>query len=568
MAMLSPSFSSFGLAATLFILAAIPMMMFRRKQAVTSTGNHPAATAKSTSSQPLASSAPEQLPQHIQRLIAELTPGSVILQSDPVAFQQAVDANYWAQQNREITPACIVRPHDAQQLSRAVKILKQEYDSRRAFNQDSLGKGKPERLFAVRSGGLNPALGAATVKGGVVIDLGLICDVNPSEDGSTVTIGAGAKWIDVYKNLEEKGLVVMGGRSTPAGVGGLTLQGGLSFYTPRHGFVCSNAERYEVVLADGNIVTASASEHPDLWRVLKGGGNNFGIVTRITLRSFPLEPLWFGQVFAPAAFQQTKAMKAYHDYLEHASSGKPGAFDENAAGPILVFAHVRGVPFHIMVLQLVYTKVTPKNNKQWPEHWKKTGFTSLWSVRRDCSVRSHVSAVEQNGSTAPPGTRHMLAATTIRNDVETMQAVYAVFCRTTETMRHVKGLLFPMMFQAILPGWVNKGHPNVLGLQDCTEPLIIIGCPVTWADPKDDEFVWATIRRMLEEIDKTAAAKGTSHPYRFMNYCMDFQRPYDGCGEENRKLLREASQKYDPDGLFQKGCTGGFKLPWTRRSPQ
>ena len=169
--------------------------------------------------------------------------------------------------------------------------------------------------------------------------------------------------------------------------------------------------------------------------------------------------------------------------------------------------------------------------------------------------------MEQNGRTAPAGTRHMQGTTTIRNDIETMKAAYAIFCQTTTELRHVKGLLFPFTFQTILPGWMNKGHPNVLGLEGCPEPLIIIGCSVTWAEAKDDLLVRSAIRRTLAQIDAAAALRQSSHPYRFMNYAMEWQQPYKGCGEENLKLMREASRKYDPDGLFQIGCAGGFKLP-------
>lgn len=315
---------------------------------------------------------------------------------------------------------------------------------------------------------------------------------------------------------------------------------------------------YEVVLADGSVVTASASEHPDLWRVLKGGAGNFGIVTRFTLRSLPAAPLWFGQLFTPAAFQQAKALKVYHDYLAHASSGRPGAFDENAAGPILSFAYVQRIGLQIIALQLVYTKA-PEDGK-WPAYWKKTGFTSLWTLYRSCGVRSHTSAVEQNGSTAPAGTRHVQGTTTIRNDLEAMTAAYAVFCQTTAELRRVKGLDFPFTFQALLPTWMNKGYPNVLGLEGCTEPLIIIGCSVTWTKASDDDLVRSTVRRTLDRIEAAAAARDAGHPYRFMNYAMEWQRPYEGCGEENLMLMQEASRKYDPDGLFQSGSAGGFKL--------
>ena len=315
---------------------------------------------------------------------------------------------------------------------------------------------------------------------------------------------------------------------------------------------------YEVVLANGSIVTASASEHPELWRVLKGGANNFGVVTRFTMRSMPAAPLWASQTIAPAAFQHAKALKAYHSYLKHASSGQPGAFDENAAGPILSFVYIQRIGVQLISLNMTYTKA-PKDN-QWPLHWKETGFTSLWSFYRSSKVQSHTSAVERFGRTAPAGTRHVQGTTTIRNDAETMATAYTIFCETTTKLRNVKGLLFPFTFQAILPAWMNKGHPNVLGLEDCTEPLLIINCSVTWAKAEDDELVRSTIRNTLEQIDAAAAARQANHPYRFMNYCMEWQRPYDGCGEENSKLMREASRKYDPTGLFQTGCTGGFKL--------
>ena len=170
---------------------------------------------------PLAGVAPEQLPRHIQDLLAEL-PGCVILQSDVEVFQEALDRS-WAQPNREIIPACIVRPHDVRQLSKAVAVLKREHDGRSGKSGKA---GEPaEGLFAVRSGALNPGLAVAAVQDGVVIDLSKLCEVTPSADRATVTLGAGAKWIDVHRKLEETGLAVLGGRSSPAGVGGLVLQG-------------------------------------------------------------------------------------------------------------------------------------------------------------------------------------------------------------------------------------------------------------------------------------------------------------------------------------------------------
>lgn len=203
--MTSQIFYSYSVAAFVILTS---VLMLRRKQ------NGQQLTTKS---HPLTSVPHEQLPKHIQSLLAEL-PGCVILPDDIEAFQKAVDYS-WAQTIREIVPACIVRPHDTQELSKAVGILKRELDSRSQAGAPITG------FFTIRSGGVNPGLGAATVQDGIVIDLSLFSEVTPAVDGSTVTLGTGAKWIDVYKTLDEKGLVVMGGRNSPVGVGGLTLQG-------------------------------------------------------------------------------------------------------------------------------------------------------------------------------------------------------------------------------------------------------------------------------------------------------------------------------------------------------
>ena len=310
-----------------------------------------------------------------------------------------------------------------------------------------------------------------------------------------------------------------------------------------------------MVLADGSIVTASASENPDLWRVLKGGGNNFGIVTRFTLPTLPAAPLWFMQMIAPASFQQHKALRAYHDYLAGASD----AFDEEAGCPILSFAHINGLPVHLMAVQLAYTRA-PQDDK-WPALWRETGFPSIWSFTNKGEAVNQTIAVEANAKYSPPGTRHTQGATTVRNDLETMKAAYGIFCQTMAGLKDIKGFKVSFTFQAILPGWYNKGDPNILGLEGCNEPLIIVHLSNTWPEAKDDQRIRAAVQAMLEQIEAMAAAKKTGHPYRFINYCMEWQRPYDGCGEKNLKLMREASSKYDPEGLFQTGCAGGFKIP-------
>ena len=171
----------------------------------------------------LTSGVPE--PTMLSRSLASALPESVIFPHDAAAFKRSINS-YWAQQECEVIPACVVRPANVQQLCTAVTVLKRHYDEL----GKQAGEEKGEGLFAIRSGGHSPVSGAASIKGGVVIDLGLFCEVAPSDNGSSVAIGAGAKWMDVSKVLDAKGLAVIGGRNSAVGVGGLTLGGELLLF--------------------------------------------------------------------------------------------------------------------------------------------------------------------------------------------------------------------------------------------------------------------------------------------------------------------------------------------------
>ena len=172
---------------------------------------------------------PPQESTKLSKILASAIPDSVILAQDAPAFKQSLNS-YWAQQECEVIPACIVRPINVQQLCTAIEILRLENGRRESPADGGITGG----LFAIRSGGHSPVPGAASIKGGILIDLSLFCEVTPSEDGSYVVVGAGARWKDVYKTLDEQGLAVVGGRNSAVGVGGLTLGGELLLHIFSH----------------------------------------------------------------------------------------------------------------------------------------------------------------------------------------------------------------------------------------------------------------------------------------------------------------------------------------------
>jgi len=152
--------------------------------------------------------------------------------------------------------------------------------------------------------------------------------------------------------------------------------GGLSFFSPRFGLVCSNILSYELVLASGSTTTASASINPDLWRALKGGFNNFGIVTRFTARSFPSTQIWSGFLYIPAS-QAAKVLAAFHECVNRADAGDPSTtYANHAAGPIACFSYIQKFRVHAIAVNLVYTK-PPENEKKWPACWRASFFGSV-----------------------------------------------------------------------------------------------------------------------------------------------------------------------------------------------
>lgn len=166
-----------------------------------------------------------------------------------------------------------------------------------------------------------------------------------------------------------------------------------------------------------------------------------------------------------------------------------------------------------------------------------------------------------------PGRRQVFATTTIQNDGATLTAAHAAYGDAFPSIRrvHIKGLVWTLVLQPLLPNWVCKADANVLGLtrhdgSPLDEPLVIVSFKVNWAKRRDDDFVKMTTRRAIEQIDAVAVANRTGHQYWCLNYCADWQRPFDGYAAENHRFLHEVGRRYDPEGLFQRSCVGGFKL--------
>lgn len=138
--------------------------------------------------------------------------GSKISFSPSAPYEASVQS-YWSVQSNDVDPTCIVSPTVAADVSVAVGVINQL----RNFNLQC--------PFAVRGGGHTPWAGASTIQNGIVVDLSAIDLVTVSTDHTVTSVGAGARWIDAYLELDAMGLAISGGRVASVGVGGLTTGG-------------------------------------------------------------------------------------------------------------------------------------------------------------------------------------------------------------------------------------------------------------------------------------------------------------------------------------------------------
>ncbi|KAG6004280.1 hypothetical protein E4U43_000772, partial [Claviceps pusilla] len=215
------------------------------------------------------------------------------------------ESRYWSQQQQRTLPACRFTPESAIDVSLAVLTAR-----------------VTRCVFAVKSGGHAAFAGASNIDGGLAIDLQALNRISLSADRKQTSVGAGNLWNHVYDKLSPMNLTVIGGRVSGIGIGGLTLGGGMSFFSNRHGWACDNVHSYEIVLADGSIRQVShKSDYADLYWALRGGGNNFGIVTRFDLATYPQGKLWAGtQTFPFTKETSTAVNNAFYHFAVQSNS--------------------------------------------------------------------------------------------------------------------------------------------------------------------------------------------------------------------------------------------------------
>ena len=218
-------------------------------------------------------------------------------------------------------PALIVRCTDVADVQAALKFAT-EHDLR----------------IAIRGGGHNGG-GLGSVEAGLVIDLGLMNGVRVDPERRTVRVEGGATWGQVDHATHPFGLAVPSGIISTTGVGGLTLGGGLGHLSRKYGLTIDNLLEADVVLASGELVTASTEQNPDLFWAIRGGGGNFGVVTSFLFRGQPVSQIVGGPTLWTLE-QAPEVMRWYQEFITNAPEDLNGFFAFMTVPPAPPFPEV------------------------------------------------------------------------------------------------------------------------------------------------------------------------------------------------------------------------------------
>ncbi|KAK3689098.1 hypothetical protein B0T22DRAFT_460912 [Podospora appendiculata] len=441
--------------------------------------------------------------------------------------------SYFSAQQRALQPACIVAPTTAEEVSAAVVAL-------------TASEAAP--AFAVRSGGHMYWAGASNIAGGTVIDLRGLNAIEVSADHSTVSIGVGATWDAVYAKLDPLGVTVAGGRAAQVGVGGLVLGGGISYHSPRFGWTCDTVVNFQVVLADGSIVDANATQNADLFVALRGASNNFGIVTRIDMATFE-----GGKIFAAAVVGPISTADAQID--EFVKINSADAYDEYAS-LMTSFAYSGQQKMMVVSNEFEYTK--PDENPavfqtmlDLPSFFKNARLTTMTEV-------AHTTLALQ-----PKTPRSLSMVLTLSSTVPSLKAAFQQWERSVPSIQQVADVTWSLTLEPLPPAiYARGGKDNALGLADRgTTPLVVALLSARWSDPADDEHIATAAQALMDAIEHDARSLGAYDPFIYLNYAGQGQDAIASYGAESLEKLRQVRERVDPNWVFTRQVPGGYKIP-------
>lgn len=459
--------------------------------------------------------------------------GSQLLQQNTAAYQNFT-GSYWSQQQEQVDPYCIFQPTKPEQVS--IQILLSRLT---------------QCPFAIKSGGHAAFAGASSIEGGITLSLQNFNQIVPSSDKLSAAIGPGNRWHDVYVALQPQDIVVIGGRVSAIGVGGLTLGGGISFFSNIYGWACDNVIEYQVVTASGIILNVNQKTYPDLYWALRGGGNNYGVVTSFKVNTIPLPQglMWGGsRVSLNTSGEFPQLIKAFYDL------GTTGATSDPNAAQILSFTSYQGLNLASAALEYAKPVANPPIFNE---------FYAIPTISDTTSVRTLAAITDEFAASNPDGRREQYWAVAYKLTIPMTTFVTNVFYEELPTVVNASGIVPAATLQVITDPQIaamQKNGGNALGLTPDEGPLLLLNMNVQWDSAADDARITAFNSRIIQRTVEYAKQNGLYNEYLYMNYASQYQDVIASYGAANKARLISIAKKYDPTGVFQELNPGYFKL--------
>jgi FAD/FMN-containing dehydrogenase len=408
-------------------------------------------------------------------------------------------------------PQVIIRATSAQDVAEAVRFA-----------------GAEDRPLAVRSGG-HSVPGYNMVDGEIVVDLSLMRRVSIDPAKGTARVGPGANSGELMNAGHAYGLALSTGDTATVGLGGLTTGGGIGFMARKHGLTIDNLLSAQVVTADGEIVTASPEQYPDLFWAIRGGGGNFGIVTEFEFQMARVGQVLGGLLVLPGT---KEVLRGYHDYVASA--------DENLT-TIANLMHAPPAPFIpedrvgelVLMVFAVWTADLEEGEKAYaPLRALGEPVADLIAPMPYPQIYEFTRELEQ---------RHGAAIRSMFTDGHSDESLDAII----DAMNAPAGPMSLVMFRGI-GGAMSRVGVDETAFAHRSQPFFttILGL---WLDPEDDpQTHWDWANALWDKIKHEAAGV-------YVNFLHDEgdDRIRDAYPPTTYERLVRVKQQYDPDNMFR-----------------
>ncbi|KAL7758339.1 hypothetical protein ACKLNR_012866 [Fusarium oxysporum f. sp. zingiberi] len=459
--------------------------------------------------------------------VSKLYPSEIVFPSSP-GFQ-TVQQSYWNLFQREAAPSCFFQPTTSEHVSKAITQVVQE-----------------DCHFSIKGGGHSSNVGASSITGGFQFDLAKLREFKVSDDKKSVTVGPGWRWGELLQQLEPLGVIAVGGRDAGVGVPGFVFGGGLSYYSALYGWGIDNLISTDIVLADGSLVTANQTSHPDLFEALLGGGaHNFGITTALKLELHPYDGMWGGYVLQKGD-QIDHVFAAYGKVFHKLQKDQKGHM-------ILDITRVNG---SIAAVEFIGYPEPVENPPLYDSIYALSSSANTLRLANYTDLAAEMAVV-----TNSRGLRNTYRTLTIEYDAELLREIFDTWAEITEP--HAAVITASLDINVITSQMRNRSSrtiKNTYGLGGATNQLIIVMFSLSWDDGAQDTTSHRLVQDLGNAVESLADQVGKLKRFRYMNYAHIEQDVIGSFGDSNKKLLKHVARTYDPHGVFQWLQPGGFKL--------